>query len=327
MRLEALELLAYGSLSNVRFDFGASPALHVIYGNNEAGKSTALRALSGLFYGIPRDTPDAHTHGTTALRIGARLCDAHGVVRYVVRRKGNKATLRDENDQPLGPEVEAWMTAGVVEPLFNTFFGLSHRSLETLSFSLSESGGELGQTLFEAGLGGRSMQRLLAKLEAEADELYKPQGKKQAINQALAQLEERKRAVREATQDAEAFATQMRAVEAAERDVAEAEAQILALRAEQSRLQRAKGLIPLLNARRELDRERHELGVVVVFSPAQSEERRAAEQTARESREQARVLGEQIADLERKLSQQRLPASLAELPRATVDELREAASR
>jgi len=63
MRVAELHLRAFGHFTDVRVDLDSDgPALHVVYGHNEAGKSTTLRALSGLFFGIPARTPDAHRH-------------------------------------------------------------------------------------------------------------------------------------------------------------------------------------------------------------------------------------------------------------------------
>ena len=44
-----------------------------LVGANEAGKSTALRAITGFFYGIPEKTSDAHLYDNARLRIGGRL--------------------------------------------------------------------------------------------------------------------------------------------------------------------------------------------------------------------------------------------------------------
>ena len=51
------------------------PGLHVVLGRNEAGKSTTLRAITGLLYGIDTKTPDAHVHKFGDLRIGGVLDD------------------------------------------------------------------------------------------------------------------------------------------------------------------------------------------------------------------------------------------------------------
>ena len=53
MRIDRLDLIAYGPFDGTVLDLsdGAS-GLHLIYGDNEAGKSTSLRALIGWLFGI-----------------------------------------------------------------------------------------------------------------------------------------------------------------------------------------------------------------------------------------------------------------------------------
>ena len=59
MRLLELRLLAYGPFTEVELDLDCgAPALHVLHGRNEAGKSTTLRALTGLLFGIEERTRD-----------------------------------------------------------------------------------------------------------------------------------------------------------------------------------------------------------------------------------------------------------------------------
>ena len=53
MRLKELHLLKYGSFDGQVLRFQSTrPGLHVVFGHNEAGKSTALRALKALLFGI-----------------------------------------------------------------------------------------------------------------------------------------------------------------------------------------------------------------------------------------------------------------------------------
>ena len=53
MKLARLLLQAFGPFTDKTLDFAASPGnLHLIYGPNEAGKSSALRAITDLRFGI-----------------------------------------------------------------------------------------------------------------------------------------------------------------------------------------------------------------------------------------------------------------------------------
>ena len=50
MRLEALDLIAYGPFTRQHFAFPG--AFTIVYGLNEAGKTSALRAIADGLYGI-----------------------------------------------------------------------------------------------------------------------------------------------------------------------------------------------------------------------------------------------------------------------------------
>src|ERR1700756_1136767 len=56
MRIRKLGLRRYGKFTDAEIDFGeraaGAPDLHIVYGPNEAGKSTAMSACMDLFYGI-----------------------------------------------------------------------------------------------------------------------------------------------------------------------------------------------------------------------------------------------------------------------------------
>jgi uncharacterized protein YhaN len=60
MNILQLELLAFGAFTNKILYFSAKqPGFHLIFGPNEAGKSTLRRAFINLFFCIPERTYDA----------------------------------------------------------------------------------------------------------------------------------------------------------------------------------------------------------------------------------------------------------------------------
>ena len=53
MKFLQIDLLAYGHFTNRVLKFPSEgPNFHIIYGRNEAGKSTVLRAITGVLYDI-----------------------------------------------------------------------------------------------------------------------------------------------------------------------------------------------------------------------------------------------------------------------------------
>ncbi|MFN9913557.1 MAG: AAA family ATPase, partial [Pirellulaceae bacterium] len=53
MRIRQLDLIAFGHFTNRSIDLSqGNLGLHMIYGPNEAGKSTSLRALTAFLFGF-----------------------------------------------------------------------------------------------------------------------------------------------------------------------------------------------------------------------------------------------------------------------------------
>ena len=327
MKLRSLELRAFGSLRDVRLDFADdAPRLHVVYGPNEAGKSTALRALRGLFFGIAGNTRDAHSIKPADLRVAALLCDAEGRQRYVVRRKGLKDTLRAEDDKtPLSAEEALWVTAGMHASTFESQFGLTFDTLHRGADELLGSGGDLGQSLFAAAVNGGQVRRVLEGLEAEAEALFRKKGVKMPLNVAIAQFEQAKRDSRELATRAEVFEQQQSEVDAAEAVCAELNRQLSALRAERAKLERVKNILPLLSRQRARQAERDGLGQVARLPEEAADERKRAMAQRRDAQvrlEQTQAELERLAQNRQALEQNILPALVA-MPASSAERLRD----
>ena len=115
MEIRELNLTAFGPFSDRLLEFTSSEGgLHIVYGPNEAGKSSSLRGLKALFFGIPTRTNDNFLHDNKALRIAGKLRNNNGQELVVVRRKGNKNTLLDVEGQPMDEsplrhQVQSWL--------------------------------------------------------------------------------------------------------------------------------------------------------------------------------------------------------------------------
>lgn len=198
MRIDRLDLLAYGPFTGRTLLFeSAQPDFHLVYGPNEAGKSCVLRAVLGLLFGIPGQTPDVFLHRGRDLRVGVTLTEEERPVRFI-RRKGNKDTLLDEEGEPLLVDPLADFHQRVDRERFERFFGLNHAMLREGGEALLAGKGDVGRTLFEAA-GYLGLRRLLQQLEEEAGAVFKPRAQNPSINLALSEYEaERKKSRQEA---------------------------------------------------------------------------------------------------------------------------------
>lgn len=183
MKILRLHLRAYGPFTDTKLDLsGGQHGLHIVYGVNEAGKSSSLRAIADLFYGIPGRTPDNFVHPYPKLRIGAELQHSDGSILEIVRRKANKNSLFDADDsKPLEDAALDRFLADVDRDLFHMMFGIDHERLRHGGEEIVKGGGRIGELLFSAGAGISDLQSAQKLLNEEIDQLLKSSGRSGAI--------------------------------------------------------------------------------------------------------------------------------------------------
>ena len=202
MRINRLDLIAFGRFTEKSLDLSDGDlGLHLIYGDNEAGKSTSLRALIGLLFGIPARTGDNFVHANPQLRIGGELQLSTGETLEFVRRKGNKDTLLAYgSDDPLDEtRFRRFLPSGIDETIFTKLWGIDHERLIAGGQELLEQSGDLGQALFSAAAGTANLRDILMEMQNSAVEIFKPRGSKAVLNRAISDYKDALKRMREAT--------------------------------------------------------------------------------------------------------------------------------
>lgn len=182
MRFRALHLLAFGPFRDRTLRFENDGGLEVVYGPNEAGKSTTRRAVLALLFGVPERTKDGHS--VDEVRVGATIEDARGKTIELVRRKGRKNTLLDRNESPVDEQVLAGLVGGMTASAYESAYGLDHETLRKGGAALKVGNGELGETLFSAATGLTGLHGVLVDLRRSAEDLFVPSGSKRPLNEA-----------------------------------------------------------------------------------------------------------------------------------------------
>lgn len=205
MRIEQLALERYGAFTDRTLTFDPQAALHIVLGANEAGKTSALSAVGDLLFGFGARTPYDFRHDGPQLRIGGRFRHSSGKIVALRRRKGNKNTLIDENEQPLPDDLLSPLLGGLTRETFCNEFGLTAAQLREGGEELLRAGGHLAETLAASSTAMTALSRLRDRLQTEADERFTARraGSK-AFYLALDRRETADRALREAiiTRDA-----------------------------------------------------------------------------------------------------------------------------
>lgn len=190
MRLQRLDLIRYGKFTDGTIDFGpkpeSGPDLHIVFGLNEAGKSTALSAYLDLLFGIEERSRYNFLHEYSAMRIGGVL-ELAGSEHTFTRTKQRTNSLLNATGQSVIEVAITAHLAGLSRDAYTTMFSLDDETLEAGGKSILESRGDLGKLLFTASAGLGNASDTLNALEAEADALYR----KQAHGTELALLKKR----------------------------------------------------------------------------------------------------------------------------------------
>jgi len=206
MKIKRLFLQAFGPFTDQVIDFSTANStsnMHIIYGENEAGKSSALRAMMDLRFGMEVKSPDNFIHDYKNMRVGAEFETSQGETLAIMRRKGSNKQLAlitpdgsnmVFDDHSVSRAHVLALTDALSRTDFELMFGINHQRLRAGGALLLKGEGKLGAALFEASTGIRGVQNILTKLENEAKQYYAPRVKNAIIPAAKKTWEdERKR--------------------------------------------------------------------------------------------------------------------------------------
>jgi uncharacterized protein YhaN len=176
MRLRQLSLDFFGRFSDQRFDFGDACGgrsdLHIIYGANEAGKTTTMEGFLRLLYGFPhRETYD-FLHQRKNLRVSGTI-EVNGVERVLTRLPSRIGSLIDASGNPLPEAVLQAHLGGLSESDYRQLLCLDDETIERGGEEIASSKGDIGRLLFSAAAGVSDLSRVLDAAREEADNLYR----------------------------------------------------------------------------------------------------------------------------------------------------------
>ena len=258
MKIRKLFLTAFGPFTNAALDFSGAANLHLVYGANEAGKSSALRAMTDLRYGIPARSKDDFVHGFRDMLLAGCFEDAAGGVVGLARRKGNKDPLTSADPASglpaTGPALSAdvllALTGGVAREQFDTMYGLNSAHLRKGGQMLIQGEGELGAALFEASTGSAGIKQMLQTLQLDAKKYFVPKGQLPILNESARQLVEARQRYRQAVTKPDQWKGLKRVHDEAQAQLAQVREQLASRRRRLEELTELRAVEPLL---RELD--------------------------------------------------------------------------
>lgn len=198
MRLAGLYVDGWGILNDFTLEEKApGRGLCVVFGPNEAGKSTLLSFIRAVLFGFK-----AGGAGYEPLRGGRTgghlLLEEDGQVYRVERygRGSGKVAVELPGGEKAGEDfLRARLLRGISPVLFNNVFALGMDELRRLEDLQKD---EISAYIYGAGTGAspRRLAAAMAELEKTADNLFRPRGRTQELNRLLHELNHLDRKIR-----------------------------------------------------------------------------------------------------------------------------------
>lgn len=302
MRIARLHLRAYGHFTEFSLDFGTAPGLHMIYGDNESGKTTTLRALSSALFGYPHRAVDAFKHNVNDIAVGADLVADDGRALSFLRSRTGRNKLTGGGGAPLEESSVAAFLGGITQEVFERVFALDHLRLRQHADALLAEGGALGFTLVEAGAGVAGLKAVLQGLRERRESFFLGRGSTPKLNQLIRRLGDLRKEARERTISPEQYRKLRKQADeiADEIEAARARQRILAANIEQ--LRRIERNLPRRAERAALTERLADLDSVPLL-PGDATEQRVRAQSGQSAAKQAlQAAGAATDDLEGKLA-------------------------
>ncbi|BCC45619.1 hypothetical protein BCJMU02_0928 [Bacillus cereus] len=187
MRMEKLHIYGYGKLENVEMDLSM---LTVLYGENEAGKSTIRSFMKSILFGFPTRGQRRYEPKEGGKYGGAMTVQTEKYGRLKIERlpktAAGEVTVYFEDGKTGGEEILHDILSGMNESLFESVFSFDMHGLQNIH-QLGEA--DIGNYLFSASaVGSDALLQLDKKLEKEMDQRFKPSGRKPEINVSLQEM-------------------------------------------------------------------------------------------------------------------------------------------
>ena len=194
IRLQQLALDRFGHFTDRVLDFGARPAsgsdFHIVFGRNEAGKTTLMEGYLRLLYGFAAREPYAFKHPRANLRVSGTV-DIDGQIHQLSRLPKRSGNLVDGAGQPVPDALLSAALRGVSQKEYQSLLCLDDETIEAGGEEITKSEGDIGKLLFSAAAGISDLSQVLGRVEQGNRDLYLKGGTKSefaALKAAHAEL-------------------------------------------------------------------------------------------------------------------------------------------
>ncbi|HEY2494060.1 MAG TPA: AAA family ATPase [Paenibacillus sp.] len=235
MRIERLQIHGFGRMKEQ--DLITHAPITVLYGPNEAGKSTILQFVRAMLFGIPsRSYPTERYEPLLGGIHGGVLTASDGEdCKWTISRfttaidgggtpsnRGEKVTItRTDGEGSVQhltqQDMERMLLGGMSREMFTQLFAISLTELQEIRTLQSE---EMSSYLFHAGIGGGGeIIRAERKLIQDMEKLYKPKGRVQESAKVLQSMERLEKQIAESQSSLQQYNDNATALEQTEEQI------------------------------------------------------------------------------------------------------------
>ncbi len=183
MKITAMHIYQYGKFSDRSFQLSDSP-VQVIYGLNEAGKTTLMSFIKSVLFGFPKSKKYEPKNG--------------GVYGGAVELKhGDHGAVKIERTKGAAEKVRVYMASGEIKDgewlkqllsdtdraLYEAIYSFDVFGLQEIQAFNRDKIGEF--LLYSSLFGSEAAAKLDGRLAKELDRMYKPNGRNPRLNQEL----------------------------------------------------------------------------------------------------------------------------------------------
>ncbi|USS86764.1 AAA family ATPase [Fructilactobacillus cliffordii] len=189
MKIDTIDVYNYGKLHHLHLQF---TDLQVIYGNNEAGKTTLINFILDILFGFKNRQANHPYAPKDKSQMGGKLTVSTSSERLVIERvegkKGGDLSLFDAQGNSVANERLQQLLGPINRDVYNKLFYFDASAVETIQ-KLTTT--ELEERIRRIGVVGINQWLGLEKeIKSETDDLYKLRGKKPELNQKLKEYDE-----------------------------------------------------------------------------------------------------------------------------------------
>ncbi|MBE1236809.1 AAA family ATPase [Phaeovibrio sulfidiphilus] len=259
MRLRRLDLKRFGHFTDTHLEFGeavpGTPDFHVVYGPNEAGKTTLMEGYLRLLYGfLAKNEPYDFRHQRPNLSV-AGLLDINGQTLFLERSPRKGSPLLDERGAVVPEAVLGAVLGRLSRDDYRKLLCLDDATIETGGQEITNSQGEIGRLLFSAAAGISDLSTVLEDARKKADDLYRKGARLTRFAEVKKEFDDLRTRIQETDIPGEAWKARRQALDEARAEQASAEADRRALHQEKVHIEARLRALPVLERIDALERD------------------------------------------------------------------------